>query len=260
MLVRPERAMAQLDAESKAADADTEAPGDTEAGWGQEDPSGPRTGGPRIQAPRPTKFYGIVELDPVRAIRDLGAVMEEVAKHLKAGGKDLTLTLEINATLRRLRHPHPTHSQGKRHPTQLRVPRVRSLMRVATWCVGGLGSRLEYICHWLDRRKPDLVALQKTFVATDDAPVEALRRAGYESVFYSRDGEYRNGWGVAVLCRMPRAKPTIVQAGLPGQSERSARFLTVRSGDLEFSSVYAPLREPRKERIRTGPWNARSSG
>lgn len=119
-------------------------------------------------------------------------------------------------------------------------------MRVATWCVGGLDSRLEYICHWLARRKPDLVAFQKTFVATGNAPVEALRRAGYESVFYSRDGEYRNGWGVAVLCRMPRAKPTIVQEGLPGQSDRSARFLTVRSGDLEFSSVYAPYGNPRK--------------
>lgn len=117
-------------------------------------------------------------------------------------------------------------------------------MRVATWCVGGLDSRLEYICHWLARRKPDLVALQKTFVATGNAPVEALRRAGYESVFYSRDGEFRNGWGVAVLCRMPRAKPTIVQAGLPDQSDRSARFLTVRSGDLEFSSVYAPYGNP----------------
>ena len=82
----------------KRVDRTLVSPGDTEGGWGQGDRPGPGPGGPRTQAPRPTKFYGVVELDPVRAIRDLGAVMEEVAKHLKAGGKDLTLTLEINAT------------------------------------------------------------------------------------------------------------------------------------------------------------------
>ena len=51
---------------------------------------------------------------------------------------------------------------------------------------------------------------------------------------------------MAVLCRMPLAKPTIVQEGLPGQSDGSARFLTVRRGDLEFSSVYAPYGNPGK--------------
>ena len=29
--------------------------------------------------------------------------------------------------LRRLRHEHPTHSEGRRHPTRLRLPRIRTL-------------------------------------------------------------------------------------------------------------------------------------
>lgn len=129
-------------------------------------------------------------------------------------------------------------------------PSTIEKVRIATWCVGGVNSRLKYLCHWLIRRKPDLVALQKTFAATVQFPVRALRQAGYESVFYSRDGEFRNGWGVAVLSRVTDPKPKVLQLGVPGQEDRGARFLTVNvkteDGDLEFSSVYALYGNPGK--------------
>ena len=119
-------------------------------------------------------------------------------------------------------------------------------MRIATWCIGGVNSRLPYLCHWLSRRRPDVVALQKTFAATHQFPGKALQRAGYESVFHIRDGEFRNGWGVAVLSRKTLPRPVVLQLGLPGQEDRGARFLTVRVGDLEFSSIYALYGNPRK--------------
>lgn len=117
-------------------------------------------------------------------------------------------------------------------------------MRVATWCIDGINSHLKYLCHWLGKRQPDIVALQKTYTATHQFPEGVLRQAGYEPLFHSRDGEFRNGWGVAVLCRMTRSKPEILQAGLPGQEDPGARLLTVRTGDLEFSSVYALYGNP----------------
>lgn len=117
-------------------------------------------------------------------------------------------------------------------------------MRLATWCIGGIGSKLRYLCHWLDSRTPDVVALQKTFAATDHFPKEALRQAGYESVVHARDGEFRNGWGVAVLVRKTLPKPKVLQVGLPGQRDPGARFVTVAVGDLEFSSVYAVYGNP----------------
>lgn len=122
-------------------------------------------------------------------------------------------------------------------------------MRIATWCVDGINPRWQYLRHWLDRRKPDVVALQKTFAATDQFPVGALLEAGYASASHSRDGEFRNGWGVAVLSQVNRPKPQVLQVGLPGQQDRGARFLTVRTGDLEFSSVYALYGNPRKHGI-----------
>lgn len=117
-------------------------------------------------------------------------------------------------------------------------------MRLATWCIGGIRSKLDYLLHWLDRRTPDVVALQKTFATTDHYPEEALWQAGYESVVHARDGEFRNGWGVAVLVRKALPKPKVLQIGLPGQRDPGARFVTVAVGDLEFSSVYAVYGNP----------------
>lgn len=76
--------------------------------------------------------------------------------------------------------------------------------------------------------------------------MQALRRVGYESAFNSVAGEFRNGWGIATLCRKTRPQLAALQAGLPGQEDRGARFLTVRSEDIEFSSVYAPYGNPRQ--------------
>ena len=117
-------------------------------------------------------------------------------------------------------------------------------MRIATWCVGSINARLKYLCHWLERRNPDVVALQKTLARSDRFPQKALQQAGYESVFYSRDGESHNGWGVAVLSRKTLPKPRILQIGLPGQEDPGARFLTVGVGELEFSSIYALYGDP----------------
>ena len=91
VLVRPDRAMAQLDAESPS-DEEDEVPDDFEDAWhpGPDPPRPPAT-------QQPTRFYGRKELDTVRAIRDLGTILEEVTKHLDGTGQEITLTLEINA-------------------------------------------------------------------------------------------------------------------------------------------------------------------
>ena len=94
VLVHPVRALVQIDAESRAAETDDDVPDDVEGTWKPED-SGP--GRPPAPDPQPTRFYGRMELDPVRAMRDLGGIIDEVTKHLTGTGNDVTLTVEINA-------------------------------------------------------------------------------------------------------------------------------------------------------------------
>ena len=94
LLVRPTRAAVQFDAESRLAETEDEVPGEIEDTWKPKDP-GP--GRPPVPKPQPTRFYGRMQLDPVRAMRDLGGIIDEVTKHLGGTGNEVTLTVEINA-------------------------------------------------------------------------------------------------------------------------------------------------------------------
>ena len=98
VLVRSERASVQVDAEARPAEVGEEGPpGFEESGRrGAAGPHRPR-GAPDAEAPLYTRFYGRINLDPVRGIRDLSNIMEAVTPHLIRAGEKLTLTLEINA-------------------------------------------------------------------------------------------------------------------------------------------------------------------
>ena len=98
VLVRPEAARRQLDAEQTAPVAPPgPAPGTSGSGTpGPETGSGPSPAPP--PDPRPTRFHGSVALDATRAGRDAGRVADEVIAHL-AGlvGSNVRVTLEIEA-------------------------------------------------------------------------------------------------------------------------------------------------------------------
>ena len=98
VLVRPEAARRQLDAERAAPVAPPAPGGAAETG---ESGTGPAPGAEPSSAPpdpRPTRFHGSVALDATRAGRDAGRVADEVIAHL-AGlvGSNVRVTLEIEA-------------------------------------------------------------------------------------------------------------------------------------------------------------------
>jgi len=69
-------------------------------------------------------------------------------------------------------------------------------MRIATWNVNSLPARLEKVEWWLDRAAPDVLLMQETKLADQDAPLMAFQMAGYQLVHH---GEGRwNGVAVAV--------------------------------------------------------------
>lgn len=106
-------------------------------------------------------------------------------------------------------------------------------MRIATWNVNGLKARLEYLCQWLDARKPDIVGLQELKTEDDAFPHAVFAELGYTAQVH---GE--KAWnGVAVLSRQPGV---VLQRGLPGQADFGARLLTVRFPQLDFTTVYCP--------------------
>lgn len=121
-------------------------------------------------------------------------------------------------------------------------------MRVATWCIGGVRGYLEVLRHWLERRRPEVVALQKICVKEESFPAEALGRVGYRSYPLRRQSQY----GVALLSRGDLPVPEIQDRGLPGgDCGDDDGLLTARVGGLVVSSMCAPYGDP-KRRGKTG--------
>ncbi len=126
-------------------------------------------------------------------------------------------------------------------------------MRVATWNVNSLKARQEKVDWWLERAQPDVLLMQETKLADDDAPVMAFAMAGYTLVHH---GEGRwNGVAAAVRTEIPVS--AIVSnfgdgpvrdsgAGASGLDDEDAnpfdeaRMLGFTAGDIRFVSLYAP--------------------
>jgi len=72
-------------------------------------------------------------------------------------------------------------------------------VRIATWNVNSLKARMDRVMEWLERAEPDVLLMQETKLADDDAPLLPFSMRGYELVHH---GEGR--WnGVAIASRLP---------------------------------------------------------
>jgi len=106
-------------------------------------------------------------------------------------------------------------------------------VRLATWNVNGLRSRLDFVLHWIAARQPDVVGLQELKLEQDQFPRLAFEAAGYRAVIHGQ-----KAWnGVAILSKHPAE---IEQVGLPGQEAAGARLLTAVIAGLRFTTLYVP--------------------
>lgn len=106
-------------------------------------------------------------------------------------------------------------------------------MRIATWNINGLRARLDFIFHWLDDRRPDLVGLQELKLDEKKFPHAEFEARGYRAVVHAS-----KAWnGVAILSRK---QPSVRQVGLPGQEALGTRLVSVHVSDLTFITVYCP--------------------
>ena len=106
-------------------------------------------------------------------------------------------------------------------------------MRVATWNINGLRARLDFLRLWLEARQPDVVGLQELKVSDEEFPADVFEALGYRAATYGQ-----KAWnGVAVLSRHPIE---VLDRGLAGEAEFGSRLLRVKTGDLDFTTVYCP--------------------
>jgi exodeoxyribonuclease-3 len=112
-------------------------------------------------------------------------------------------------------------------------------MKIATFNVNGIRSRLPNLLEWLERERPEIACLQELKAADDAFPETAIAKAGYASLWHGQ----RSWNGVAILAR--DLTITEIRKQLPGDdSDEHSRYLEVSVGQLVVCCLYLPNGNP----------------
>jgi exodeoxyribonuclease-3 len=112
-------------------------------------------------------------------------------------------------------------------------------MKIATFNVNGITSRLPRLLEWLEESKPDVACLQELKTSDETFPEAALKEAGYGALWHGQKGFN----GVAVLARGD--KPRERRRGLPGDPDDThSRYLEAEVGGVIVASLYLPNGNP----------------
>ncbi len=109
-------------------------------------------------------------------------------------------------------------------------------MKIATWNVNSIRTRLEQLGAWLSRVAPDVVCLQETKVEDTRFPVDAIGEAGYKAIFTGQ----KTYNGVAILTRfgLVAEDPKLNLDGDDDDAPRRAIACTVDG--VRIVGVYVP--------------------
>lgn len=103
-------------------------------------------------------------------------------------------------------------------------------MKIATWNINSLRVRLPHILEWLEKEKPDILALQELKMEDKDFPVEVFKKLNYH-VSFSGQKTYN---GVAVISRAEISDPE-----MPDIDEQR-RILAVTIQGVRVVNIYVP--------------------
>ncbi|MDB5935913.1 MAG: xth [Massilia sp.] len=112
-------------------------------------------------------------------------------------------------------------------------------MRIATYNVNGIGSRLPALLEWLEEKQPDVACLQELKAPHEKFPEEAINAAGYQAIWHGQ-----KSWnGVAILAR--GQKPQEVGRGLAGDPEdEQSRYIEAAVDGVLIACLYLPNGNP----------------
>jgi exodeoxyribonuclease-3 len=115
-------------------------------------------------------------------------------------------------------------------------------MKIATWNVNSVRTRLEQVLAWLQQERPDVLCLQETKVTDELFPREAFEALGY-AVAISGQKAYN---GVAILSLLPLEDVQIgFEALLPAEQEAAGlseqkRVISALIDGIRVLNLYVP--------------------
>lgn len=112
-------------------------------------------------------------------------------------------------------------------------------MKIATFNVNGIKTRLPRLLQWLQREQPDVACLQELKSLDASFPHEELRQAGYHALWKGQ----RSWNGVAILAR--GVQPVEIRRELPGDpSDDHSRYLEAGVNGIVVACLYLPNGNP----------------
>jgi exodeoxyribonuclease-3 len=118
-------------------------------------------------------------------------------------------------------------------------PKATRRLRIASYNINGITTRLEVLLRWLGEFQPDIVGLQELKTLDERFPAQAIEQAGYSSIWHGQ-----KSWnGVAILSRV--GEPVETRRGLPGDPEdRHSRYIEAAVCGLLIGNLYLPNGNP----------------
>lgn len=112
-------------------------------------------------------------------------------------------------------------------------------MKIATYNINGIKSRLPRLLEWLAREQPDVACLQELKALDTAFPQAELQQAGYHALWKGQ----RSWNGVAILAR--GAQPVEIRRELPGDpSDDHSRYLEAAVEGIVIACLYLPNGNP----------------
>lgn len=112
-------------------------------------------------------------------------------------------------------------------------------MRIASYNINGVTSRLPVLLRWLGEAQPDIVCLQELKAPSERFPHADIAKAGYQAIWH---GQHR--WnGVATLSRV--GAPVEIRRALPNDPDPAqSRYLEAAVCGVVIAGFYAPNGNP----------------
>ena len=113
-------------------------------------------------------------------------------------------------------------------------------LRIASYNINGINSRLAILTRWLEEFAPDVVGLQELKCTDEAFPSEAIAALGYSAIWHGQ-----KSWnGVALLSRV--GEPVETRRALPGDPNiEQSRYIEAAVCGVLIGNIYAPNGNPR---------------
>ena len=107
------------------------------------------------------------------------------------------------------------------------------MFKIATWNVNSIKVRLPHILTWIEKERPDVLALQETKSIDENFPVDAIKEAGYQ-VSFTGQKTYN---GVATISKFPI---TTISKSIPNYNDEQKRVLAINTSNIIVLNIYVP--------------------